>query len=82
MIILEVLFDLALSLVERSIVVKEPEDTIYPAKYLRFLRDSVYVPTVFRRQLVTAWLVETFALQTRLKINDGVQTLEEMTALT
>ena len=78
----EVLFELALSLLVRSRDSKEPEDAIYAAIYLRYLRDSVYKPFVFRRQPVTALLVETLALLTRLKTNDSVQTLEEMTTLT
>ena len=45
----EVLFELALSLLVRSRDSKEPEDAIYAAIYLRYLRDSVYKPFVFRR---------------------------------
>ena len=81
-IILDVLFDLALSLLERSRVSEEHEDAIYAAKYLRYLRDPVYEPFVLRREPVTVLLVETLALQTRLKTSDGVQSLEEMIALT
>ena len=81
--VLDVLFSLALSLLERSILSEEPEDAIYAAKYLRHLRDVAHTtPFSIQRQEVTAWLVETLAFQTRLKTSDVVQTLEEMTALT
>ena len=81
-----VLFDmlcyLALSLYNRSRVSKEPEDTIYAAKYLRYVRNTTHTPFEFQRQQVTLFLVATLALQMKLKASDVVQTLEEMTALT
>ena len=39
-------------------------------------------PFTIQRHEITAWLVETLALQMELKTSDEVQTLEEMTALT
>ena len=81
-IIVEVLYRLALSLLLRSMVFKEPEDAIYTAKYFRHLRDSAYTPFAVQRQQITSHLVETLAFQLDLKASDVVPTLEEMTALT
>ena len=81
-VILDVLFCLADLLSGRSRVVKEAEDIIYAAKYLRYLRDTEHTLFAFERHQVTAQLVETLALQTGLKASDIVQTFEEMTALT
>ena len=80
--ILEVLYNLALSLAERSRVSMEPENAIYAAKYFRYLRDPAHTPFVFHRQLATGLLVKTLALHIQLKACDVVQTLEEMTTLT
>ena len=66
----------------RSEASREPEDAIYAAKYLRFLRDSEDTPFAVQRQRVTAYLVEALSVQMKLKASDVVQTLEEMTALT
>ena len=76
------LFNLALSLSERSRVAKEPEDAIYAAKYLRYMRDPEHTPFAFLRQLATTSLVKTLALQMELNASDVEQTLKEMTALT
>ena len=73
---------LALSLFMRSIVSNEPEDAIYTAKYLRFLRDSAYTPFADHRQTFTMFLMASLSLQMVLKASDVVQTLEEMTTLT
>ena len=73
---------LAHSLLMRSVVSNEPEDAIYAAQYLRFLRDSAYTPFADHRQTVTVCLVLTLSLQMVLKASDVVQTVEEMTALT
>ena len=81
--VLDILFSLALSLLDRSILYEEPEDAICAAKYLRYLRDVAHsTPFKFQRQEVTAWLVETLALQMELKAVGVEQTLEEMTGLT
>ena len=80
--IVEALFSLAHSLLERSILTEEPEDAIYAAKYFRYLRDSAQTPFEFERQRVTALLVKTLAMQIELEAGDVVQTFEEMTALT
>ena len=61
---------------------KEPEDAIYAARYLRYLRDSAQTPFAVQRQEVTSCLVETLAFQMYLKASDVIQTIEEMTALT
>ena len=77
-----VLLYLALSLLRRLIVSKEPEDAIYAAKYLRHLRDPACAPIVFMRQSATAWLVDALAFQMELNASgDVIQTLEEMAVL-
>ena len=78
----QVLYCLALSLSERSYMSKEPQDAIYAAKYLRYLRVPAHTPFAFKHQLVTALLVATLAYQLELKASDVVQTVEEMIALT
>ena len=80
--ILEVLYNLALSLAERSSVSREPEDAIYAAEYFRYLRDPAHTPFVLHRQLATGLLVKTLALHIELKACDVGQTLVEMTDLT
>jgi hypothetical protein len=80
--IAESLFFLAVSLLVRLRVSKEPEDAISAAKCLRLLRDPAHPPFTLSRQLVTAYLVETLAFQMELKASDVIQTLEEMAALT
>ena len=81
--ILEALSDLALLLKTRSSVLKKPEDAIYAAKYLRYLRGPAHTLFASRRQKITVSLVEALALQMELKPSDVLeQTLEEMTALT
>ena len=80
--IFDVLYYLALSLLERSRGSKEPEGAIYAAIYLRYLRNSAHIPLTIQRQQVTASLVQTLGLQIDLEASDGAQTLEEMTALT
>ena len=79
--VFKVLYDLARSLFERSRVSKKPEDAIYAAKYLRYLRDPAHTAFAFQHQPVTALLVRTLALQMESEARDVVQTLEEMTAL-
>ena len=79
--ILGVFYSLVLTLFDRSRVSKEPEDVIYTAKYLRYLRDPS-TPFTFQRQRATMLLVQMLAFQMKLKASDVVQTLEEMTALT
>jgi CHAT domain-containing protein len=80
--IVEFLFILAVSLLMRSRVSKEPEDAISAAKYLCLLRGPAHAPFTFSRHSVTACLVETLALQMELKASDVVKTLEEMAVLT
>ena len=80
--IAEALLFLARSLSMRSTVSKEPEDVIYAAKYLHFLRHSAYTLFADQRQEVTAWLVRALAFQMKLKASDVVQTVEAMIALT
>ena len=80
--ILKVLSYLALSLFERSRVFKKSEDVICVAKYLRYLRGPAYTPLAIDRKVVSALLVETLEMQMLLKASDGVQTLQEMTAIT
>jgi CHAT domain-containing protein len=76
------LYHLAVWLLMRSTVSKEPEDAIYAARYARHLRDPAHAPCAFPRQSVTAFLVVALATQIELKASDVVQTLEEMTILT
>ena len=80
--ILDVLTHLAIALMTRSRVYKEPGDAIYAAKYLRYLRDPAHPPLAFQRQLVTTTLLGSLELQIELKASNVVYTLEEMTALT
>jgi tetratricopeptide (TPR) repeat protein len=77
-----VLYHLAVSLHQRSITSKEPVGAIYAASYLRYLRDPAHAPFAIPRQSVTAFLVQTLAIQMELKASDAVQTLEEMAVLT
>jgi CHAT domain-containing protein len=82
--IVEVLYHLALSLLTRSRLSKEPEDSIHAATYFRHLQNPAQAPLVFLRPSVTASLVETLALQIELKAAGGIveRTLEEMAVLT
>ena len=77
-----ILYCISYALYTRSVESKKPEDAIYAAKYLRHLRDPGHPSFAFQRPLVTASLVTTLSLQMRLKASNGVQTMEEMTALT
>ena len=81
--IVEALFSLSHSLLERSNLSEEPEDAIYAAIYFRYLRDLAQIPfATFQRQRVTALLVKTLAMQIALEASDVVHTLKEMTTLT
>ena len=57
--IVEALFSLAHSLLERSNLSEEPEDAIYVAIYFRYLQDLAQTPfATLQRQRVTALLLK------------------------
>jgi hypothetical protein len=77
-----VLFRLAISLLMRSNVSKEPKDAFHAASYLHHLSNPAHAHFAFLREPVTLRLVEAFAIQMVLKTSDVVQTLEKMAVLT
>ncbi|KAN0141116.1 hypothetical protein V8E53_000872 [Lactarius tabidus] len=79
--ILRTLFLLASVLFHRSTVSKLPEDTIYAAKYLRYLRDQSHASFACRRHVVTKILMASLALQVELKAGDALEIIEEIAAL-
>jgi tetratricopeptide (TPR) repeat protein len=78
---LRTLFFLAGALVQRSMVSKLPENAIYAAKYLRYLRDRPHASSACQRHGVTKILVVSLALQVELKAGDVLQIIEEMAAV-
>jgi len=79
--ILTALFLLALALVRRLIMSKQPEDAIYAAKYLRRLRDQPQAAFACPRHAVTTLLVDVLAFQVELEASNVVQNIEEMAIL-
>ena len=79
--ILEALFLLSLSLVKRLMASKLPEDSIYAAKYIRYLRDQPHSAFRFPRHEVTTMLVDVLAIQLQLGASSTVHTIEEMAVL-
>ena len=75
------LFLLAISLVMRSRVFKQPEDVIYATKYLTHLRDlPVAIPSLPRYE-VTELLVKALAVQVDLEAGNVMQNIREMAVL-
>ncbi|KAH9024159.1 hypothetical protein EDB85DRAFT_1894470 [Lactarius pseudohatsudake] len=74
---------LARALVKRSTASNQPEDAIYAAKYLRYLRDQPHGLGVsgFPRQGVTASLVNALENQVELNARNVMQCIEEMAVL-
>ncbi|KAH9005587.1 CHAT domain-containing protein [Lactarius hatsudake] len=81
--IVELLYDLAFTLLRRSERFERPEDVKYAIKYLRYLRglpvplDSLGIPG----NTVTRSLVKALAVQVKLESGDGTRNIEEMVAL-
>ncbi|KAH9037576.1 CHAT domain-containing protein [Lactarius hengduanensis] len=75
------LFTLALALVKRSKASNQPEDAIYAAKYLRYLRDQPHGMSGFPRQAFTAPLVDALANQVELEARNVMECIEEMAVL-
>ena len=79
--IFDTLYQLALALVRRSIVSKQPEDAIYAAKYLRNLRDRPHQMLTLPRHRVTVLLVEALACPVMFNAESSIQIIVEMAAL-
>ena len=79
--VMETLFHLTLTLLERSENFKEPEGLKYSIEYLRHLRrfplDSFDVP----RSTVTTSLIRALSTQVRLNTGNGTQDIKEMVVL-
>ena len=79
--VVETLFHLTLTLLERSENFKEPEGLKYSIEYLRHLRrfplDSFDVP----RSTVTTSLIRALSTQVRLNTGNGTQDIKEMVVL-
>ncbi|KAH9013397.1 CHAT domain-containing protein [Lactarius hengduanensis] len=75
------LFTLARALVKRSAASKQPEDAIYAAKYLRYLRDQPHGVSGFPRHTLTVSLVNALAWQVELEARNVMQCIEEMAVL-
>ncbi|KAH9037569.1 CHAT domain-containing protein [Lactarius hengduanensis] len=75
------LFHLARALVKRSTASNQPEDTIYAAKYLRYLRDQPHGVSGLPRHTVTIFLVNALAWQVELEARNVMQCIEEMAVL-
>ncbi|KAH9013454.1 CHAT domain-containing protein [Lactarius pseudohatsudake] len=75
------LFLLAQALAVRSKASNQPEDVIYAAKYLRYLRVHPHGVSGLSRQAVTASLVNVLACQVVLEARNVMQCIEEMAVL-
>jgi hypothetical protein len=79
--ILRALLSLAIALLERSKVSKQPKDAIYATEYLFFLRDQSHaIPRTTRHQ-VTDFLIEALAFQVELEAGNVMQIIREMARL-
>ena len=79
--IFRTLFLLASVLFHRSMASKLPENAIYAAKYLRYLRNQPHSSFACRRHVVTKMLMASLALQVELKSGDVLEIIEEMVTL-
>ncbi|KAI9433916.1 CHAT domain-containing protein [Lactarius indigo] len=79
--IFQALLTFAGALFKRSMVSKQPEDAIFAAKYLRYLRDHPHATLGFSRHEITTLLALTLAFQVELEPSNAVQIIEEMTVL-
>ena len=79
--IFNTLLNLARALLRRTIVSKQPEDAIYAAKYLRYLRDQPHQLHQFPCYRVTGLLVEALAYQVKWGVENTMQNIGEMAAL-
>ncbi|KAH9013452.1 CHAT domain-containing protein [Lactarius pseudohatsudake] len=79
------LFHLARALIKRSTASNQPEDAIYAAKYLRYLRDQPHGVSGLPRHTVTVSLVNALAYQVELEARNQarnvMQCIEEMAVL-
>ena len=75
---LDSLLFLADALFMRSKISNQPEDAIYAAKYLSYLRDQPYVPY---HHMVTTMLVNALDFQVGLDAGDVMQNIREMAVL-
>ncbi|KAH9171553.1 CHAT domain-containing protein [Lactarius sanguifluus] len=71
--VVQLLYHLALVLLERSKKFKQPEDVKYSVEYLRYLRGLPLDSFDVRRDNVTASLIRALATQVRLDVGDGTQ---------
>ena len=78
---LTALFSLAIALLARLDVYKQPEDAICATKYLSHLRDQPHeIPTIPHHK-VTALLVDALASQVELEAGNVMQDIREMIVL-
>ncbi|KAI9461259.1 hypothetical protein BJY52DRAFT_1260339 [Lactarius psammicola] len=79
--ILQALFFLSYALLTRATLSKQPEDTIYAAKYLRFLRDQPHQAFGFPHHFVTTLLVDALGFQVELEVGNVMQNIGEIAIL-
>ena len=79
--ILDTFFLLACSNFSRSLVYKQPEDVICATKCLSHLRVQPHEILSIPRHKITAFLVDTLALQVMLEAGNAMQNIREMAVL-
>ncbi|KAI9452974.1 hypothetical protein BJY52DRAFT_873987 [Lactarius psammicola] len=77
----QALFGLSKALITRLHLSKLPEDAIYAAKYLHYLRDQPHVAFAFPSHAITKSLVYVLAFQITLETGDVAQRIEETAVL-
>ncbi|KAH9164589.1 hypothetical protein EDB89DRAFT_2139706 [Lactarius sanguifluus] len=79
--VVQLLYHLALVLLERSKKFKQPEDVKYSVEYLRYLRGLPLDSFDVRRDNVTASLIRALATQVRLDVGTGHRIISRMVDL-
>ena len=79
--VLESLFCFSLALLKRSKVTNHPEDAIFAAKCLHYIRDQPCQAFGIPRHDVTTLLVDALAFQVKLETGNVEQTTGEMADL-
>ncbi|KAH9057013.1 CHAT domain-containing protein [Lactarius deliciosus] len=79
--ILQILFNLAVTLNKRSNGSKQPEDAACAAKYLRHLRDQPHEMLRFPRHQVTSSLIYGLGVLVRLETDNVMRNIREMAVL-
>ncbi|KAN0128203.1 CHAT domain containing protein [Lactarius tabidus] len=79
--IVQLLFLLTLTLLQRSEKFKRPEDIKYSIMYLRYLRGLSLDSVDISRSLITTSLIRALAIQVKWEDRDGTQDIEEMVIL-